>query len=140
MNQPNVIQLELPATYTYLNVLGTCLSEVIARVDDLTDSSTIAYNIQLAVHEACTNIIDHAYGGPCGERIGIAMTVQPSPRQLIVELHDTGRSFDPDQVPQPTLDDVQVHGYGLFLMRELMDEVTYAPQPGNNRWRLVKYL
>jgi anti-sigma regulatory factor (Ser/Thr protein kinase) len=33
-----------------------------------------------------------------------------------------------------------VHGYGLFLMRSLLDEVRYEPQAGNNRWRLVKCL
>ena len=40
----------------------------------------------------------------------------------------------------PDLDTGQVHGYGLFLVRSLIDDVTYAHSGGENRWELVKRL
>lgn len=136
----DVIRLDLPATYRYLNMLGTCLSDVVARIDGLAEADVIAYNVQLAVHEVCTNIVGHAYGDTGAGRIRVEITIMHQPHQLIVDLHDTGRAFDLDHVPAPQLGDAQVHGYGLFLVRELMDEVRYTPCGGDNRWRLVKYL
>jgi serine/threonine-protein kinase RsbW len=138
--ESDTIRLNLPATHKYLNVLGACITELLARVDGLVEPAVVSYNIQLAVHEACTNIVEHAYADlPLG-RIEITFTLVEQPRRLIVDVHDTGHSFDISSVPAPDLDEAQIHGYGLFLIRSLMDEMTYIPQPGNNRWHLVKNL
>jgi serine/threonine-protein kinase RsbW len=134
----DTIRLDLPATHKYLNVLSACLAEMLTRVEDTSDLETIVYNVQLAVHEGCTNIVDHAYEEAENGRINVTLTLEN--HRLVVELQDAGRAFNPDAVPEPRLDEPQVHGYGLFLMRSLMDEVTYSPQPGNNRWRLIKNL
>jgi serine/threonine-protein kinase RsbW len=98
--------------------------------------------MQLAAHEACTNIVGHAYDGAANgnERIIISLSLFPQPRRLEIELHDTGKPFNPEVVPAPSLDQAQVHGYGLFLMRNLMDKVTYKAQSGDNYWCLVKNL
>jgi serine/threonine-protein kinase RsbW len=61
-------------------------------------------------------------------------------RHLTVEIRDTGKPFDLDAVETPGLNEPQIHGYGLFLIQQLMDEVVYIPKPGDNRWRLVKHL
>lgn len=84
--------------------------------------------------------MQHAYKDAPGGRIRMALTLAPAPRQLVIELCDTGAPFDPTAVPQPDLDAVQEHGYGLFLVHQLMDEVTYHSHPHGNRWRLAKYL
>lgn len=141
MNSYDTIQLDLPATHKYLNVLGACLSEMLSRVDGLSEPEIISYNLQLAIHETCTNIVDHAYGEARPEnRIGITLTFEPATRRLVVELQDTGNSFDVADVAEPDLENGQIHGYGLFLIRSLVDEVIYQPQPGKNQWRLVKKL
>ena len=134
------IQLDLPATHKYLNVLGACLREMLARVEGLPDVDAFAYNVQLAVHEVCTNVVDHAYADGTSGRIVVCMELVTTPRQLVVEVHDTGGSFDPSSIPLPNLDEGQVHGYGLFLIHQLMDQVTYDPRPDGNTWRLVKNL
>lgn len=136
---PDEIHLELPASSKYLNVLSACIAEMLSRVEGLSDVEQTVYNVQLAVHEGCTNIVDHAYGQEAG-RIGIHLELCWQPAQIIIELHDTGYSFDFNAIQTPTLGEPQVRGYGLFLMREIMDEVIYRPAPGRNCWRLVKYL
>ncbi len=139
MSQPDIIQLDLPASHKYLNVLGACITAVLARVEGLPNSEATAYNIQLAVHEICTNIVEHAYKGRVG-RIGVTLTVWQSPRRVSVELVDTGEAFEPANVAEPDLNHGQVRGYGLFLTRKLMDEVTYQRGIEANRWQLVKDL
>lgn len=139
--QPSeLIRLDLPATHKYLNILGACISELLTRVEDVAERDAITYNLQLAAHEACANIIDHAYEGAVGCRILVTIILADCPRRLIIELHDTGCSFDPATVPAPNLDEAHDHGYGLFLMHSLMDEVTYTSRPEGNHWALVKHL
>jgi anti-sigma regulatory factor (Ser/Thr protein kinase) len=59
----------------------------------------------------------------------------------VVETQDSGISlFDPDEIPPPGLDVAQTHGYGLFLIRALVDDVSCQLKKGHNRWRLVKEL
>ena len=139
--QPSeVIRLDLPANHKYLNILGACISELLARVEHVDEREAIIYNLQLAAHEACANIIDHAYAGDQDRRILITLTLAGHPRRLIIELHDNGYSFDLATVPEPNLDEAHDHGYGLFLIRRLMDEVTYMSRPEGNHWALVKHL
>lgn len=161
MKGADVIRLDLPATYKYLNVLDT-FTTVLERADGLQDPTSLAYNVQLAVHEICTNIVGHAYSEKSSGRIKIELTLQKDPPVLIVDLYDTGRAVNLEDIRDPNLEQAQVRGYGLFLVRQLMDEVTfysqegkawrsisgsawqayishdYYPPPGHNQWRLIK--
>jgi serine/threonine-protein kinase RsbW len=139
--QPSeVIRLDLPANHKHLNILGACIAELLVRVEHVDEREAITYNLQLAAHEACANIIDHAYAGDLERRILVTLTLGGRPRRLIIELHDNGYSFDLAAVPEPNLDEAHDHGYGLFLIRSLMDEVTYTSRPEGNHWALVKHL
>lgn len=88
---------------------------------------TGVYAVQLAVDEACTNIIEHAYGGEGVGTIGITTIV--SDDGLTVILRDTGKSFNPDSVPIPVtnlpLEEIQPRGIGLYLMRKMMDDIQF---------------
>ena len=140
MSAIDTIHLDLPARLKYLNVLGGCIAEMLARAEELAEPDETIYNMQLAVHEVCTNIVEHAYNEDHSKRIKITLTLSQNLRQFVVDLFDTGSSFDPSEVSIPNLDEPQVDGYGLYLVRQLMDTVTYHSQPGNNRWQLVKKL
>lgn len=136
---PDVIQLEIPASYKYLSVLGACVRAFFEITGGKIDQSGLAYNVELAVHEACTNIVEHAYAGIPG-RIEIILSLIREPRQLVVELHDSGRSFKLPEISKPDPQKPQINGYGLFLIYQLMDEIKYQPQSGDNRWYLIKNL
>jgi serine/threonine-protein kinase RsbW len=140
MNTEESIYIDLPANLSYLSIISHALGEVLRYIEDLPDAEYTVYNLQLAVHEACTNIVEHAYANQPTGRIRTTITLNHTPRRLVVELHDTGQSFDITAVTVPDLDTPQEGGYGLFLIHSLMDEVSYLPQPDNNCWRLVKHL
>jgi serine/threonine-protein kinase RsbW len=92
------------------------------------------FAVQLAVDEACTNIIEHAYAGTSGD---IYLTCEVEPGQCVITIRDKGQPFDPEAVPLPdlagNLEDRQVGGLGLYFMRKLMDEVHFSfdPEEGN---------
>lgn len=151
---PALVFLDLPADHRYLNVVSACLGALIERTDAVSHRDTVTYNVQLAVHEACVNIVEHAYGGQAqggGQgRITVGITVGGAPRQLVVDLYDSGRPFSDvpeDLAPeasQPSLvtapEEPRVHGYGLLLMRGLLEEVVYERVCDRNHWRLATRL
>ncbi len=85
------------------------------------------YAVKLAVDEACTNIIEHGYGGEGKGDIVCTCEVQPS--QIKITLKDWGAAFSPDDIPDPKFDvpleELKPRGAGLFFMRKLMDEVHF---------------
>jgi serine/threonine-protein kinase RsbW len=89
--------------------------------------STAVYAVEMAVDEACTNIIEHAYGGE--GRGNIECMCQIDDGELTVTLRDHGCPFDPSSVPEPdvnaALQDRREGGLGLYLIRRLMDEVHF---------------
>jgi serine/threonine-protein kinase RsbW len=93
------------------------------------------YAVQLAVDEACTNIIEHAYGGE-GKGL-IDVTAEDIQDGIMIYLRDHGKPFDPEKIPIPQtnlpLEDIQPRGVGLYLMRKMMDEVRFefSPDKGN---------
>jgi serine/threonine-protein kinase RsbW len=93
------------------------------------------YAVQLAVDEACTNIIEHAYGGE--DRGLIDITTNVTPTCLVIQLRDFGCTFDPESIPIPQtnlpLEEIQPRGIGLFLIRKMMDGIKFefSPDHGN---------
>jgi serine/threonine-protein kinase RsbW len=86
------------------------------------------YAIQMAIDEACANIIEHAYGGEGKGKIQLTCDIQAD--GLKVTIIDQGKnSFDPTQVPQlntqAPLSERQGRGMGLFYIHKLVDRVEY---------------
>lgn len=99
--------------------------------------------LELAVDEACANVIEHAYGHDVSKDVTIRVTFDEV--QLRVSVIDEGRGFDPSQTPQQSLENL-VHdrksgGLGIRLIRTLMDEVEYQIVPGQkNELHMTKRL
>lgn len=124
--------LHFPGRYASLQQIGDFYQEA-ARKAGLNDAAI--YAVQLAVDEAATNIIEHAYGGE--DRGEIQCNYEILAEGLKIMMVDHGRSFDPEVIPEPVtdvaLDQVKPRGLGLFFMRKMMDEVDFqfSPKRGN---------
>jgi len=99
------------------------------------------YAVELAVDEAASNIIEHAYGGEGKGDIHCSCDVVND--GLIIILKDSGVPFDPDNVPEldPSLPLMRRNpgGAGMFLMRQLMDEVEFSfSSRGGNILKMFK--
>jgi serine/threonine-protein kinase RsbW len=100
-------------------------------------------NIVLAVDEACTNIIKHAYQYATDKEIEVS--ILPQDRSFEIRIYDSGKSFDPSTIRQPDLKEHIGHrkrgGLGVYMMKKLMDKVEYNFHKGKrNEVRLIKYL
>jgi serine/threonine-protein kinase RsbW len=92
------------------------------------------YAVELAVDEACTNIVEHAYKGKGGI---IVCTCEGIPQGFRIVLEDSGPPFTPHCIRKPDfsvpLEDLRIGGVGMYLIRQLMDEVRFEfrPDEGN---------
>jgi serine/threonine-protein kinase RsbW len=100
--------------------------------DDILDT-------QLAVEEAITNIIEHGYQDTRGE---ITVSCRAGDRTVVVRLEDRAGPFNPLAHPEPDLsgnrEDREIGGLGIFLIRQVMDEVRYRFEEGKNILVLTK--
>jgi sigma-B regulation protein RsbU (phosphoserine phosphatase) len=129
---PRTISLTYPATLEHL-------SDIVAEIRRAAEAygEEFACQIELAASEIVTNIITHA----CRERSGdLRVQLTLSRHSLQIDSYDDGDSFDIGQVAVPEPDEMQEGGYGLFVVRQIVDELEYEPATlEGNHWRLVKY-
>ncbi len=103
-----------------------------------------AFAIRLAVDEAVTNIVEHAYedGAEAAADAGIQLCCWVNEHDFFVQIDDQGKSFDPEQVPPPELgkpiEEMKPGGLGLYFMRKLMDEVNFSFDAQGNRLLMIK--
>lgn len=148
MEAVDLIQVEIPAALRHLSILSACLAEFLRLAQELPDPDATIYRCQLAVQEIGTNIVEHAYVDRLDGRIRVTFSLFP--RTLMIEFEDNGKSFDlasvlPPKSPETkatreTTRDPQIpqeRGFGLYVVRQLVDEMTYETGESQNRWRLV---
>ncbi|HEU4324819.1 MAG TPA: anti-sigma factor antagonist [Roseiflexaceae bacterium] len=122
--------LRVPATLDSLAHISAFINDAAGRVG-LDDHS--AWQVELAVDEAATNIIQHACDpGQPGE---IELSWRVESDWLVVTLRDWGDPFDPSSIPAPDitspLEERQAGGLGIFLMNRLMDSVSFEFDTAN---------
>jgi serine/threonine-protein kinase RsbW len=135
----NQLELKVKAKLENLAVIDEFITEAMKQfgIEDET------FQVQLAVSEACTNIIQHAYSGESEKSIRILCSI--SGNDLVIRIKDWGRPFDPDSVPQPDTEselfERKFGGLGIFLMRKMMNEVKYVFHAGRyNELIMIKHL
>ncbi len=94
---------------------------------------------QLAVEEAVTNSIVHGYEGKTGT---ITVSFEVTRNRAGIRIEDEAVPFDPFSLPEPDLDgnleERRIGGLGVFLIRQVMDEVSYRHDNGKNILSLIK--
>ena len=94
------------------------------------------------MEEAIVNIINYAYPeGKMGD-IRLKASFDSEPSRILFELTDSGIPFDPTSVKEADvtlgIEERPVGGLGIFMMRKLMDEVTYKRQEEKNILLMIK--
>jgi serine/threonine-protein kinase RsbW len=126
--------------------IGSDIAEIPAVSDRLEEallangfSAEDILDTQLAVEEAITNVILHGYRKP-GEPIVVFCHI--SRNRMEVQVADTAPPFDPLSVPEPDLggsvEDRSIGGLGVYLIRQVMDDVSYRYENGRNILLLSK--
>ncbi|MCS6883391.1 MAG: ATP-binding protein [Oscillochloridaceae bacterium] len=124
--------ITLPATLEALARISAFIADAAERAGL---DEQVAWQVQLAVDEAATNVIQHAYAPDAPGEMTLSWRREGD--CFIVTLRDFGRQFDPGSIPPPDLSaplgERRAGGLGLYLISRLMDEVRFDfnPQSGN---------
>lgn len=143
----NKILLQAPGHGSYLAHIRAIVGDLARKVGF--DENETA-KIEMAVDEACSNVVKHAYSPDkkwCWQHRDpeIRLDVCTEGSRLVVEINDHGQRFDftnyrPVDI-EDRLHEMKRNGYGIFIMRNFMDEVQYnSNDQTGNTLRMVKYL
>ncbi len=98
------------------------------------------WNLKLALEETAVNVIDYAY--PSGSVNEIIVEACFDETEIRFEVIDSGKAFDPTAVADADVsqnaDEREIGGLGIFLVRRIMDEVSYARSDDRNHLTLIK--
>lgn len=134
----SVHRLSIPSSTRYLGEVRRFV-EAHARQAHLQEDAIEQFKI--AVDEACTNVIKHAYRGDDGKQIDLAIIVEDD--RFTVRIRDEGQAFRPHTYTEPNIfkyaETRRAGGFGVHIMRSLMDEVEYRTQGKVNEVRLTKF-
>lgn len=131
------MQIRIPANPRYLAFVRRLVETATASVrligpplDDL----------KLAITEACTNVIKHAFKYDYAQTMGLTLVV--SADGVVVRLVYEDAGFKPDEIPAPNLAQLREGGLGVFIIRHVMDDVAYSCDgaTGQVELRMVKFL
>jgi serine/threonine-protein kinase RsbW len=128
--------LKIPADYQETRTVKVALRRLCkqAKVSD-----ELAGLAELALQELLTNIIRHSYHEDARQVLSVAIQIEAG--RLVIETEDAGSAYigsllEKAKMPDPAL--LQEHGYGLAIIKALMDEVAYRREYNRNIWRLEK--
>lgn len=133
-----MIKITFDANFDLLDDIRDFVGDMARKVGF---SDREVYSIQLAADEASSNIIEHAYAGVQDGKLEVECNIFDGGMKIV--MRDRGKPFNPSSVPEPNLNadlaERKIGGLGMYLMRKLMDEVTYVSSAdGDNTLTMIK--
>ena len=124
-----LVRLTIPAKAEYI-ILGRLALTSLSRVRDLSDEELS--DLKLALTEACTNAVQHAYGDDGGF---VEIRYELHPDRLVVEVSDDGSGFVEEAAEPADAEALTEGGLGIAIIRALSDELEIGERPGGG-WTL----
>jgi serine/threonine-protein kinase RsbW len=137
LSLPDEIALRIPPRAEYLVFCRLVLSGI-ARAREI--DQEVLGDLKLAVTEACSNSIRHAYrDGAAGD---VDLRYEVGSDYIAVEVVDGGRGFEVAPAGPPASEDPPEAGMGLAIIRAVVDDLELGTAPGGHgsRVRFTKYL
>ena len=137
--EDNKIELHIPSILGFEKVAMECAVSVAKKMGFSEDR---VEDLKTAVAEACLNAIEHGNKMDASTKVGITLTVEESRLQVAVK--DEGKGVG--EIGSPSIENKiegkdKPRGWGIFLIKRLMNEVTFEPSPeGGNVIKMIIYL
>lgn len=131
------ISVELDSNRLFIRPVVLLVREFLHQFKPFSENDRLLNSIELVFNEALVNVLKHAYLSDENKKVLIQIFIEKD--NLIFYFIDWGLNFDPEGVPTPDLEKPAEGGLGLWLIRQVVDELDYKSEPdGKNVLRLVK--
>ena len=131
------LEIEIPTQTRYLGLIGNIGEQLAWDLTDYAgDRDLLAFNLNLVLTEALTNVIKHA---SCESQI-LRVCINIAGNCLSIQVYDYGEGFDLDNVPCTDPGELCERGRGMFIIRNLMDSVDYHRTDNGNVLEMKKKL
>jgi anti-sigma regulatory factor (Ser/Thr protein kinase) len=128
---------EFPSELGQLAAVRKLVRDVCRRAWGEGNAEDRIAQLELAVDEAASNVVLHAYDGKAGLPLEVVASADDA--QACVILFHQGQPFDPQAVAPPSFDGSRESGFGLYLIRQAVDELAFfQDERGRHGIRLVK--
>lgn len=119
------VELRVPSRPEYISVIRAMVTDLALRV---AMSPSAVEDVQVAISEACSNVVCHAYAGVATTDESITVRCTANGGGLILEVADGGHGLAAGS--RRPADPERCGGFGLVLIRNLMDQVWLESSPG----------
>ncbi len=139
MKEKIEVDIKVPNQTRYLSLIGK-IGEDIARTlkKYRGDREELAYHLNLVLTEAMTNAILHANEGDPEKDVHVSISIEN--RILNIKVHDQGQGFDVCALPPFDFKNLEEHGRGIYIIRTLMDDVSYRKTDDGHILEMIKKL
>lgn len=131
-------QITRAAEFESLSVLRDFVKEACQQYEEISEDTV--YDLQLAVDEACTNVITHGYAGM--NPGSIILMLELFSEKVVVTITDFGHPFEPSEPPAPDMEakieDRPIGGLGLYFIYQTMDKILYETNEDGNHLVFIK--
>jgi len=124
------VRLTIPARAEYITLCRLALTGI-ARLRELSDE--LLADLKLALTEAASNSVRHAYGEKDAGVVDISYQLFAD--RLVIEVTDEGQGFDPEEA-EGSAAELSEGGLGIAIIRAIADDVEFGAQPGGKGSRL----
>jgi len=133
------VDIKVPNQTRYLSLIGRIGEDIAKELDKYSgDRETLAYHINLVLTEAMVNAIKYANSKDPEKLVHIVINI--SEDALVIKVFDKGQGFDISAIPSPDFNRLEDRGRGIFLIRSLMDSVSYRKVRNGNVLEMSKKL
>ena len=132
-------KITLPAAIENIETATDFINGILERADC---PMRTRMQLDIALDELMSNVAMYAYAPETGD-VTVALKILDNPRRAVLTITDKGVPYDPLQKEDPDVtlsaDEREIGGLGIFIVKQSMDDMTYAYKDGKNIVTIVKH-
>jgi serine/threonine-protein kinase RsbW len=133
------VDIRVPNQTRYLSLIGKIGEDIVKELNRHNrEKDTLAYHLNLVLTEALVNAIRYAHGSDPDQIVHIFINI--SEDELLVKVFDHGKGFDISNIPLPDFEKPDNRGRGIYIIKCLMDSVSYHKLDKFNVLEMTKKL
>ncbi len=133
------VDIRIPNQTRYLSLIGKIGEDIVKELNRHNrEKDTLAYHLNLVLTEALVNAIRYAHGSDPDQTVHVLINV--SDDELQVKVFDHGKGFDIASIPAPDFEKPDNQGRGIYIIKCLMDSVSYQKLEKFNVLEMTKKL